>query len=561
MLLFAAVSATFAALASFDDRHSDTQVNMASAAWKRHRPGAYAYDPVFGPSKHWLFHTPAVQGILEMALVPTDYQDLRLPFRALAGVLTMLYLCGMYALLYGQCRSWSVAAFVSVLSVRVIETLAGGYWGLGSLASITPAAACLACFPLVALALRRYAAPPGAGGAGEPWRLLLVFGVVGLLGNIHLVTAMNMTLVMLVAYAARQRFAPRCLPMVLACGLCAFLAASPYTWYYFSLRASLGHLDPAASAETAKAAFAAVGLDVLYPDVLKPLIHWRTLAGALVLVVPAAAVLGLVERFRTRDLGMWLALALGSVVTALGLHALSQGVGRMLGTPPPVIDFPQAASLLMLPLYVLLAQAITNVFRLIHGGGGAVLRWVLAALMVAWMLPADNLQIPRYAAAEGVLKLLPGGQSGDFFLREYVDRHRAKADRRRELSAIAAWARPRRHAVFLTDRGSFRMLARQSIVTAPQDVRYVYYLTPGRLAAWHERFLAQHARIHPATARADGTALAGFAEELRRQDPVLADAERWFVILPAEVAPEKPGPLEPIDPRGWGEQFQLYRIP
>ena len=141
-LLAVAILVAAAALAGYlamhDSRLSDSQVNIAAAALKRHDPGLFQHDPIFGSSRLWLFHTPAYQGMLELILVPTDYKDPLLGFRVGAAVQTMLLLCGMYALLFWQTRSWSVSVFIAVLSTRLIEMPGGGFWGSGPLESVTP---------------------------------------------------------------------------------------------------------------------------------------------------------------------------------------------------------------------------------------------------------------------------------------------------------------------------------------------------------------------------------------------------------------------------------------
>ena len=555
-MIFTAVAATEGYLASLDDRLGEAQVNIATAAVKRHDPDLFEHDPIFGERRLWLFHTPAFQSLLELVLVPTDYQDLHLPFRAMAGVITLAYLCGMYALLFAQCRSWSVAAFVAVLSCRVIETLGGGLWGTGSLESITPAGLCTALVPLVVLAFCRYSRPRPDEPPSAQWRLLLVFAAVGLLGNFHLVTAMNVTIVLLIVYVARQRLSPRCLPTAIACGLCALIAALPFAGYYFGVRALMSQGAPEEKLSTIREAFRIGKLTVLYPDLLKTLLDWRMLAGALVLVVPAAAVLGRVERFRTQNVGTWVWLAVGSVATALGLHGASQWIGRALDAPPPVIEFPEASKLLMLPLYVLLAQAITNVFRLVADHRGLV-RWACAVLLAAWMIPSDNLRVARHAAADLATAFMDEAD-----LPTYVLRHREQRARRRELAAVGQWAATQDQAIFLTDRGEFRMLARRPIVAGANDARYFYYLAPGRIGQWLQRFTRQDELLHPRTGRADGEALRQFAADLieKSESPAAAKALAWYVILHAAAAPEKPDPLQPVENAAWGKHYRLYRI-
>jgi hypothetical protein len=554
VVIFAAVAAASAYFASVEERLSSAQVNIAAAAVKRHDPEAFPHDPVFGESRLWLFHTPAFQSLLELVLVPTGYHDLRLPFRVMAGGVTMMFLCGMYALLYAQSRSWSVSCFVSVLSSRVIEAFGGGVWGVGSLESITPAGLCVAVYPLIVLAFARYSRPRPDEPPSAQWRLLLVFAAVGLMGNFHLPTAMNVTIVLLTAYVARERFSPRCLPMAVACGLSALITALPFAGYYFGIRAMLSRGDPEAAAETVREAFRIGKLTVLYPELLKGFLHWRMLAAALVLVVPAAAVLVRLERFKTQNVGLWASLAGGSLFVALGLHGLSQLLGCALDTAPPVIDFLRASSLLLLPLYVLLGQAITNVFRLLHGRRHGV-RWALAALMAAWMIPSDNFRVARHAVSELATAFMDEARKPP-----YVQRHIEQRQRRRELAAIARWAAGRGGSMFITDRPEFRMLARRPIVAGPNDARYFYYLTPGRLGEWMGPFKKQRELLHPGTGRAEAEAVRQFVAERIQADPAAKEIAEWYVILRRSDAPEKPGPLKPVAGESWGRHFVMYRI-
>lgn len=554
VFLFAAVAALAGYLALHDQRLSSAQVNIASAAVKRHDPQTFRHDPIFGDSQLWRFHTPAVQGMLELVLVPTDYQDLHLPFRAMAGVITMVYLCGMYALLYAQCRSWSVSAFVAIVSTRLVEMLGGAYWGVGALESIAPPGMCLAALPLIVLAFVRYSRPQPTELLSGQWRLFLLFGLVGLMGNFHLVTAMNVTIVLLIAYVARQRFSPRCLPIAVGCGLCALVGALPYAWYYLGLRAAMTRWDPEPTAQAIDEALRLGQLAVLYPDLLKALLDWRLLAGVLVLVAPAAAVLSRAERFRTQHLGLWIWLIVGGVVTSLGLHGASQLVGHLLGRAPPVIDFLQASNLLMLPLYVLLAQTITNLFRLLRAHR-ALVRWACTILMAAWLIPSDNLRVARYAAADVATSFMEEADRP-----AYVLRHREQRARRTELAEIARWAKPRDGSIYVTDRGEFRFLSRRPIVAGPGDARYVYYLAPGRLARAMTRFKRQSRLLHPRAGRADGEAIAQFVSELIQADPAAQEIKEWYVILRAHVAPEKPGVLKPVESDFWGRHYRLYRV-
>lgn len=567
VIILAGVAALYGYLASQDDRMSPTQVNIACAAIKRQRTEtAFRGDPVYGAGDLWRFHTPAYQGLLELTLVPTDYQDVRLPFRAMSGILSMVFLCGMYALLYSQCRSWSVSTFVAVLSSRIVSTAGGGVWGIGSLESITPAGMVLAVAPLVVSAFLRYSREADANSSNGQWRLMLVFGAIGLLGNLQLVSAMNLALVLLLAYLAQRRFSPRALAVAGGCAACAILGALPYLGYYVGLRGRLDQWHPWVSAESITAALRTGRLALLYPEVLKELVDWHMLVGAAVLGIPAASVLVKLERFRATNRYFWGWVLAAAVVVAFVLHAASQASTLVFRSAPPVIDFLQASCLVLLPLYVLLAQELTNLFRL-GRDHPKLLRWGCVVLAVVWMLPSDNLRVGRYWAAETALSSLSRRKQDEQSLLQYVsqlsayvERHRERVDRDAELAAIASYARSRDGSIYLTDQGEFRMLSSRPIVAAPEDVRYYYYLCPGRLGQWMDRFSRQDKLLHPSAGPAEPATIAAFAEELASATSTEKPPEEWYVILGAPESPEPPGALKPIQAGPWGKYWKLYRI-
>lgn len=547
IIIFAAVAITAGYFAMLDDRLSDTQVHVATAAQKRHQPELYPTDPVFGPSGLWKLHTPALQGILELTLIPTGYEDLTLPFRMLTGVSVMVYLCGMYALLYRQCKNWSIAAFVAVLSCTVVDALGGSSWGIGSLASITPAGLVRALIPLVMLSYLRY--------RGQ-WRAVLVFAFIGLCGNIDLVTAMNLTLVLLVVHLADGGFRPKQWLSALGCALAAAVGAAPYAGYYLSLKHSmtLPGAEPA-TAETIQRALELARPDVLYPQLLAPLLYWLLLAA--VLAVPAVIVLARAERYHTRNGRLWIWFIATALAVSLGLHGLSQLAGSVRGRVPPIIDFVRASSLVMLPLYMLLAQGLTNLFRL-FATQRWLLRWACAALLILWIGPAENLRVPRHALAEAVTSTLEEDDKP-----RYVRRHREQRQQQDELLAISRWARENtpRSSVFVTDMLQFRMRSRRAITASRGDLVYVFYLTPHRLDDWSERVRRQQRQVHsPPTGQVEPAAIRAYASDLAR-DKLLTTAEQWYVILDANVSPIEQGPLQPVVSEKWGRSYRLYRLP
>lgn len=544
VLIFAGVASVTAYVAQVDPHLDDSQIDVASAALKRHDPALFAGDGVYG-TELWRFHTPALQGLLELSLVPTGYEDPTLPFRLLAPLALMIYLSGMYALLYRQSRSWSVSAFVAVLSAMVIPTPGGLFWGIGSVASVTPGGLVLSLTPLVILSYLRYA---------RHWRVVLVFAFIGLCGNIDLATAGNMALVLLIVHLCRWRSWRTAATG--ACGvLAALAAAAPYVLYGFGVRATL--LQAAggwASMSAAADALRLVGRDLLYPRVLEGVPNWLAFCAAL--GVPAAVVLTRARRFRGRDIRLWVWFLIAATLVGLGFHAVSQLYGTVRGQAPPVLAFVGALRLAMLPLYVLFAQTLTNLFRMVRGHRVWV-RWACVALAAVWIAPSDNFRVLRHRIYFLATSFMP---AEDTPLR--VRELRAQAERRDELRRIGAWARrdgdvPVR-SLFLFDDPAFRMLSRRGLYASPSDALFYYYAAPARLDDWARRIRRQDRLLHARSgAKVSLAELRAYAED-RAGASRYADVRRWFAVLRVEDAPP-PEHAEPIS-GDWGEHYRVYRL-
>jgi len=545
--ILAAVAGLYGYLAMLDDDLSDTQIDIASAALKRHDDALFAPDPVLGDSQLWRVHTPCFYGLLELVLFPTDYEDPSLAFRVMTPVLAMIFMCGMYGLLYRQCRSWSVAVFVAVLSTAFTTTLGRAWWGAGVLAAVTPTGICIALTPLVVLAFIHYAGAAGESG-GHQWRLLLVFACVGLMGNIHLVAAMNLALVLLIAYLGKMRFRPSALPVAVGCGAAAVIGAFPYITYFLTLRARLVPADAQVSQKAIDEALRLGHLAGLYPELARSLLSWLVFVGSMCIVASLALVK--VERFKVRDLSAWIWLIVGGFFISIGLHSLTFITGSLRQAGPPAVAFLQASAYVMLPLYVLVAQALTNLFRLVSTHR-LLLRWACVAAMAAWLIPSDNLRILRHM----------GYDAATMFMAEKplrVQQLNTRKAAHAEFDNIAQWARGTdKKSLFATNRNEFRMQGRRSMVVYEDDVRYYYYLAPWGLGGFLDRLKRQAALFQRPTdiselvqLRRDLSARGGFAE-----------ATEWYAILPAKLAPLDGGSFEINEAGKWGKHYRLFRIP
>ncbi|MFP4053113.1 MAG: hypothetical protein ACLFV7_04530 [Phycisphaerae bacterium] len=545
VMILAAVAAASGALAWADPGLADSQVHVSTTAAKRAHPNSlYVSDLVYGPSELWRLSSPAFQGLLELILAPTGYRDLTLPFRVLAGPAVLFFLCGMYALLYRQTRSWSVSAYVAVLSSMVTYALGRSFWGLGSLASITPSGLVLAFVPWVVLSFLHY---------NDQWRVVLAFLALGILGNFHLDVAANLSIILAIVYLGQRRFHPRAWPMAAACLGVAALASLPYWAYFLGMYHRLsGGQQP--DAELVSRAFELGQLAVLYPWVFDSLLNWLVVAA--IPLVASVAVLLRFERFRVRFSGAWAWFIVAGLFVALGLHGLSQLVGVFRHEAPPVIDFVQASALVMLPLYVLLAQCLTHLFRLVRRQR-IWLRVVCGVLLVAWVLPADNVQVVRHRMYDALTGHMEESQKPRRVQQIHIQRQQ-----RAERAAMAEWAQNRSHlaSVFLFDDAVFRMRSRRSLVAAREDVRYIFYLAPHQLEAWMELESQQQKLLSPPAKMRDLDEIRAWVSHLRQPPSMFADVPEWYVVLTTRVAPESPGGAEEIRDAHWGRHYRLFRL-
>lgn len=544
--IFMLVAACYGYLAWHDHALTGQQCGFATAAAKRHQPELLTADSVYGEvyaeGQLRQIHTPVFLAMMDLVLIPTQYRDPELPFRLLTGPLVFVYLCGMYALLWQLCRSSSIAAFVAILSTTVTATLGPWRWGIGPIGMTSPQGIVYALAPLILLSYLRNAERPQA---------VLTFAAVGLCANVDLLSSANLALVLFLVHITRNRFGLGGLVSGLI-GLCCFvLGALPYTLYFLVLR---GQLAPSGGGLPAPAvvweALQLGNATEMYPEILKSLLAWAPYAGLLLLI--SILLLWRFERFRTRGVDSWLWMVAWGLVVSLGLHGLMQAVGAMTDRGPPIIAFSQASTWTMLGLYILFAQALTLLFRILRKHRRA-LRWVCALFMIAWMLPSMNLRPARwmvYRWANQQFDTLQEPTPLDEVIEEM--------DSGRELRSMARWARTHtpEESVFLVDSAQFRMLSCRSLYACRSDIRPVYYLTPWLLEDWTHRCQEQLKWLSPPI---DVERLSEAIDAMARE-PVYQQVGAWYLVLPAAWAPQETGRLTEIPSPGWGRYWRLYSL-
>ncbi len=552
VLILSVAAGCYGYMAIYDTRLDDSQIRLATAAMKEHDPSLYPHDPVFRDDGLWRGHSPLFLGAMKTLLISTDYDDPTLPFRIMSPVLTLVFLMGMYALIYRQCLNWSVSVFIAILSTTVTVCPGKTSWGIGPLSTVTPTGACLAVLPLLVLAFLRcwdhHNRPEHLGRRG-PWRLFAVFACVGLMGNIELGMSMNIALVLASAYLAGRRFKWRAWPVAGGCVLIAAAAAAPQFGYIMSLRYSM-FVRSAPSAPVIFEALQQGGLRALFPTLAGDIVDW-TLTCSLLIVI-SIAVLFRLDRFEARNLRFWLVM----FIAALGVTIIAQGItqlsAELTGRGPIVIDFARAMPLAMLPLYAFSAQTLTNLFRLSRRGH--TLRWGCVALTAIWMLPSENLRVVRHWGYETGTAFM-AEQDKPLRLRKRLQR----VQRRAELQNIAHWARENTavNDIFIADSTEFRMLSRRSMI-AGDDVRWVFYLAPNQLPDWISRTGELRKMLRSSGGKADAEAIYNFALDPRHAMR-WKTAKNWYAVINSDADPESDR-FDIIEGDGWGNHWRLVRI-
>jgi len=380
--------------------------------------------------------------------------------------------------------------------------------------------------------------------------LLAVFAFVGLLGNVELGMSMNIALVLVCAYLAGRSFTLRAWPVAGACLLVCAAGAAPQFGYMLSLRYEMLGAGAPPSAPVVFEALRQGGLRVLFPVLAGDIVDW--ILSCSVLVALSIAVLFRMDRFKARNLGLWLVIFIASLVVTIVGQGLVQLSAALTGRGPIIIDFARAAPLAMLPLYAFAAQTLANLFRLSRRGH--TLRWVCVALTASWMLPSDNLRVVRHWGYE-VGTAFMDQQDKPLRLRKRLQR----AHRRAELRKIALWARENTDVddIFIADNAEFRMLSRRSMICG-DDVRWVFYLAPGYLPEWMERTGELRKMLRSSGGKADAEAIYLFASD-PKHTATWRGAKNWYAVIDSDADPQSDR-FETVFGEGWGDHWRLVRI-
>lgn len=547
MVIFAAISVLCGYLAFDDHRFTDEQYALAAAAAVRYDPSLLPLDSVYGEvhaeGRLVQMHSPVFLALMDLTLQPTNYADLMLPFRVGVVPMTFVFLAGMYSLLWRQCRSSTLSAYLAALSMTITETLGPWQWGVGTVATVTPAGMVVCLSPLLLIAYLRNRDRLG--------QLVWCFLAIGLCANLHLAAAMNLAVVLLLVHLGLGRCRVRAWLDAVVGAVFFVVGAAPYLLSFLLTQHSIaaGAAFPAVSTAGALRALAMSHLEVLYPELLPDLLRWGLYVAALGAL--SGLMLWRVHRYRVRNIRLWAWMAGSAVVVALGFHGAAQGAARLLHRLP-YTQFLQASVWVMPAIYVLFGLALTLLFRMMRRNRRP-LQWACGLFMVAWMLPSDNFRPIRHEMYRLGSSFL-GEDDRPMRVQELSD----EAIERAELQAIAAWAREQTdpRSVFLTDLPEFRPWSCRSLFVCRSDVQHFYAMAPWLLQEWTQDVLRQYRWVKEPFE--PGVVLAGVEQLLAGSG--YRDSGPWYLLLPARLGEPEGDRLEEIVSPDWGRFWRVYRL-
>jgi hypothetical protein len=528
----------------YQDDVSDEQANLLAEALKRQDAGLFAHDPVFGPAEAgapWRTADPAWSATFG-ALTRLPLSDPFDPFRILGGAMLACYLLGMYALAYRQGRSTSVAILVAFLSTAVFWHRRAG-WGIGPIFTFTPTALYMSLTPLLALGFMHL--------RQRGW-VVAVFFAAGALGNFHLASAVNLVVVLAVVVLGLGRLSRRSAAVAAAGVTAGIVGAAPAIYLAWAEASAAGAGMAALSMDQVYNALAVAPVNVLYPGVLIEAL--RMLPVAAFLALPSAVILFRGGRYGARDLGAWLWLLGAAALVALAVHGLAQVAAWWVWrSAPPMVSFFDAINLALLPLYVLLGQALVHYYRLSQAHRVMAMT-CLAVLATAYFAASYNMMPTRNLVRACLAKLDKPAKLTDRQMRAASDR---------ALRELGQWAGAHTEpdAVFITPEAEFRVWARRGLLCSPADLGYIYRRAPGVLPSWSACVTAQANALGPKSGRCDVADVVAFAEAH------WADVGRapLYVVISTDFAPAPGGKLAEVAPPAgtpaWDRNYwRLFRL-
>ena len=234
------------------------------------------------------------------------------------------------------------------------------------------------------------------------------------------------------------------------------------------------------------------------------------------------------------------------------LGGLAQLIGIHKGPASQVIDFIQASVLVMPAMYILFAQGLTHIFRMVYSHRH-MLRWACLAMIVFWMLPSANFRPGRHILYDTSTVFM---DDSDKPLR--VQQLQTRRNKIKEFKLIANWINHNTDSsvIVLSDDIEMRMYCRRPILASRDDLQYTRHLPADSFEQWAQRLTRQDELIYTSSRRPDSEAIVEWLKTIELQNK----PARWLMPLPADFCPTATPQLEEVHPEGWGRHFKLYII-
>lgn len=420
---------------------------------KKLEPGLFARDALYRHDPD-LLHVPWFLDA-HAAVARRLGGDVEQALAWLAWGIGTLFVVGHYVFFRAVAGRPLPAALATLGALTVRNALGGEVWGFDGVSSAATRTVLAGLVPplllLFLLARRR------------PW-LPAYWGVLGLLVNLHPVSAYHLAQVTAVAHLWSQRLRVRALVQV-ALGVALFVAgALPYAVAFFSGREGGGSPGEVRAA-----------LDYRFPYLLYPIAPNALLSVAFHMALPLGAWLWWRRRGEpSAILSPLSAVAGAAVVLGFAGTAAIQALGVALDRP--YLDIQQLRVLRLLYPILLAGLAVTYA-RLLEMPGARGRLAALVLLLLSLVPPSEVIHAvsePTRARVKHALGWGPPPRGAAAV---------TSADRR----ALWAWARAETppDALFFTDDWEFRLQTHRSVTGSFKDGAFMFLAGSAPMARWY----------------------------------------------------------------------------
>jgi hypothetical protein len=336
---------------------------------KRLDPSILQRDALYGTPAIYLY-TPSFIW-LQATVAHWRGRDPVAALYALVWPVGVIFLLGHYVLFRSVAGSPVAAALGAVSALTIRNSLSGDYWGFDGLRSVQPRTLVAAVVPLLLLLFlrwRRHAAFP------------VYFLCLGLLSNLHPVSALHLAQVTAGGHILLQRFRWRAIRHVAVGVLLFVLGASPLLFLVHGGRDNV--TDPTALSEVR------AGIEYRFPYALFPISPEALISVGIQGALLFGVVCWLVRcRDTGEDLQILLLLALIAVVLGVVGTAIVQAIGRL--SDRPYVDILQLRATKLAYPGLLAALAVAYAHLLARRSRPAI--GALALLLLLSLVPPTSL--------------------------------------------------------------------------------------------------------------------------------------------------------------------------